>query len=299
MNPEYINDAEIQRSYLHSNTPLTFVDSNIDNGIHSQLVNMMPLASRYSLGDVSHSYTPPASTAVDTTTYSTIQEGSPSGHLCYVSSDSDSQVMYKHPCDTSADYIKLDDTIEFSQDTDIRLASRLFRDYLRNSGLADISDPDNQRIITVADSLIYKLTKTSGRLKSRVNSLSDHVTRQNKQIQEKNHALSKQNQELELLRIDAAQMKQNLQLLKNSATSQEIAELRHKNYATSKEIAELKHIINDLNAENSRLLSLLDSLSCNLSSITDAARSSAQQLSSLGYNLESLTSAVRCARTNN
>ncbi|MBR3600206.1 MAG: hypothetical protein IKL53_10075 [Lachnospiraceae bacterium] len=91
------------------------------------------------------------------------------GLLAYVDSDSDS-VVYGKPTtacywELDNNYVKLDDTVPITENSDFRLASKEFRDVLVNNGLADISDKDNQLIIKIADSMLYKLGKEAAKQK--------------------------------------------------------------------------------------------------------------------------------------
>lgn len=91
------------------------------------------------------------------------------GLLAYVASDSDS-VVYGKPTtacywELDNNYVKLDDTVPITEGSDFRLASKEFRDVLVNNGLADISDKDNQLIIKIADSMLYKLGKEAAKQK--------------------------------------------------------------------------------------------------------------------------------------
>ena len=94
-------------------------------------------------------------------------EATPGSILAYASADSDSLVYCKPtPCHLDLDgYVKLDDTVPITEDSDFRLASKEFRDLLVNNGLADISDKDNQLIIKIADSMLYKLGKEAAKQK--------------------------------------------------------------------------------------------------------------------------------------
>lgn len=94
-------------------------------------------------------------------------EATPGNILAYASADSDSLVYCKPtPCHLDLDgYVKLDDTVPITEDSDFRLASKEFRDLLVTNGLADISDKDNQLIIKIADSMLYKLGKEAAKQK--------------------------------------------------------------------------------------------------------------------------------------
>lgn len=97
-----------------------------------------------------------------------IDDAATSWILDYSDSNSTSGV-YGNPttsCHWELDgYVKLDDTVPITEDSDFRLASKEFRDALVNNGLADISDKDNQLIIKIADSMLYKLGKEAAKQK--------------------------------------------------------------------------------------------------------------------------------------
>ena len=63
----------------------------------------------------------------------------------------------------SESYVKLDDTVPLNKNTDLRLVHRDFITKIRELGLSDISDPDNQNIIKIADSLLHRASRLAAR----------------------------------------------------------------------------------------------------------------------------------------
>lgn len=132
--------------------------------------------------------------AMDAAARLRIDDAATSGILAYSDSDSISVAYGKPtPCHWELDgYVKLDDTVPITEDSDFRLASKEFRDVLVNNGLADISDKDNQLIIKIADSMLYKLGKEAAKQK-KLASVAENVSARaqearNKAIKEKREA---------------------------------------------------------------------------------------------------------------